>query len=202
MKDLFPLIVIQLLRYFGCFPGMFLKKSQSLAFQVLSYSVRFHCCYILLCGSSNPTNHLHVAQVAPVILLFPFMGLLRYLKMIGFVYSVEFEQPGSGDKNCCICLKIAWGIYVHFFLSKVHPLITSVEYWEKWLVLSGLFNFVLLVVLFWFVGWFFFCTFFGTSCLMVILLPCLKARESWLLNAYTSEHSGVTWIVSLNKWQY
>lgn len=128
MKDLFPLIVIQLLRYFGCFPGMFFKKSQSLAFQVLSYSVRFHCCYILLCGSSNPTNHLHVAQVAPVILLFPFMGLLRYLKMIGFVYSVEFEQPGSGDKNCCICLKIAWGIYVHFFLSKVHPLITSVEY--------------------------------------------------------------------------
>lgn len=87
--------------------------------------------YMLLCGSSNPTDHLHVVEMAPVILLFPFMRLLRYLKMVRFVYSVELEQPGSEDRNYCICLKTVWGIYVPIFWNKVRPLITSVELWEK-----------------------------------------------------------------------
>lgn len=159
--------------------------------------------YMLLCGSSNPTDHLHVLEMAPLILLFPFVRLLRYLKMVGFVYSVELEQPGSKDKNYCIGLKVAWGVYVPVFLNKVHPLITSVELWGK---NDVCFLGCLVLFCLWFcfgllVGSFLF-TLVGTSCWMVRFLPCLKARESWMLNAYTSRHSMVTWIICLNKWQY
>lgn len=139
---------------FWLFSWYVLKKCQCLAFQVLNYSIRFHCCsYMLLCGSSDPTDHLHVVQVTPLILLFPFMGLLRHLKMIGFVYSVELKQPGSEDKNYCICLKIAWGylrsccldLSIHHFSGVLRKITYTFR---------GCF--VLLVVLFWFVSWFFF----------------------------------------------
>lgn len=51
-----------------------------------------------------------------VILLLFSMGLLRYLKVIEFVYSVGIEQLVSENKKYCICLKIAWEFIFTFYV--------------------------------------------------------------------------------------